>query len=696
MPADRLLGVLLRSLQTHTEQQDTPQLLSTAASLLTSLSNPLNITLLTRELLLAPALWDRPDGLRTCLRFMGVFHSASVTVINRENEQHEEKQPHFQPAGPETGVHIPKEEWIRAVVKGADERSHRWKHLMVLGGLLLGCNNPDHEPLPRPLKRTLEAALVQAANLALEDQRHGDEFAGCCITLVLNHTFGILSDVERAQLNYDQLLPVLIGSAFFSPEGFQSAYFLGAVDLDVVEVPNRKFSWPAKSSSYHQIDRLLQRPLIFSLGPLSRIIAHAVENAQDSWLIRTVIDDLMGFSRSLLTQWRQNKLSEIDASEERLYLDDETTRTTLPSLWKLLKAALFAIVIVLRGAVGRLVSDRSLANDSAAPLLASQVLHTLRNSYFVSTRLGANSFSQYTFVYLTTLDVLSNYPTEAEAFVQGIRPVRLGEIPGHPIDRCLDLYFLNTAEHFTLKLTPSTNETLLIAAATPYLVTGGNQNLAQVFEAAHSVMLSVFSAPQCADIAAKHLPYYVNSLFFSFPHNLSPRQFRLAFKTLLQVTAPPSPLSGSQPELPAILLEMVHHRAQTASTAPLTTGLGSPAPQSHVEADDNLPPLSEQAVLKLTLLDALPFLPLELLEEWLPICADLINTIGDVSAREACKRRFWEILAGGEMDAERSQICVAWWNTRGGRETVLFGREVGKEEYMMSGALNLTETAAKL
>jgi len=630
---------------------------------------------------------------------MGVFHSASVTNINRENEEREKQQSHFQPTRPEDGIHVSTEAWIRAVVKGVDERSPRWKHLVVLGGLLLGFNSPDHDPLPRPLLRTLETALVQAANLALEDQRHGDEVAGCCITLILNHTFGILPDAERAQLNHDQLLPVLIGSSFFSSEGFKSAYFFGAVDLDIIEVPGDKFSWPATSSSYHQIDRLLQRPLITSMGPLSRLVAHAVENAQDSWLIRTVVDDLMGFSRSLLTQWRQNKLSGIDASEERLYLDDETTRTTLPSLWKLLKAALFATVIVLRGAVGRLVSDRSLANDSAAPTLATQALHTLRNLYFVSTRLGASSFSQYTFVYLTTLDVLSNYPIQAEAFIREIHPVKLGRIPEHPVDRCLDLFFLNTAEHFTLKLTPSTNETLLIAAARPYLATGGNQNLAQIFEAAHSVMLSVFSAPQCADIAAKHLPSYVDALFSSFPQNLSPRQFRLAFKTLLQVTAPPSPLSGSQPDLPAILLELVHHRAVTASTIPLSTGLESSGPQSQVETDDSLPPLSEQTVLKLTLLDALPFLPLDLLEEWLPLCADLVNSIGDVSAREACKRRFWEILIGGEMDAERSQICVAWWNTRGGRETVLFGREeVGreKEEYLMSGALNSGDTAAKL
>jgi len=126
--------------------------------------------------------------------------------------------------------------------------------------------------------------------------------------------------------------------------------------------------------------------------------------------------------------------------------------------------------------------------------------------------MGQNSFSQYTFAYLTAIDILSNYPTESEAFLRDIQPVELGHIPSHPLERCLDLYFLNTAEHFTLALSPQTNEELLVAAATPYLVSGGNNHLLEIFEAAHSVMLAVLVAPQSADLTAKHLPFYVDAL----------------------------------------------------------------------------------------------------------------------------------------------------------------------------------------
>jgi hypothetical protein len=290
-------------------------------------------------------------------------------------------------------------------------------------------------------------------------------------------------------------------------------------------------------------------------------------------------------------------------------------------------------------------------------------------------------------VYLTAIDILTHYPIQSDAFLKSIAPPQLGIIPGHPLDRTLDLYFLNTAEHFTLVLSPNTNEDLLVASAVPYLVAGGNHNMLPIFEAAHSVILAVLSAPQSAEITAKHLPFYIDALFKVFPDNLSPRQFRLAFKTLLRVTAPPSALSATQPDLPATLLELVHFRALHAPITPLPLDsvqlalAGSDAPP---------PPLSEQAVLVLTLLDALPYLPISLMEEWMPLCAELVNLIDDATMREVVKGRFWEVLISGEMDPERSGAAVAWWGTRGGREAVLFGRDRDNDK-MMSGALPVPE-----
>jgi hypothetical protein len=57
---------------------------------------------------------------------------------------------------------------------------------------------------------------------------------------------------------------------------------------------------------------MMNRPLVSSMGPLSRLIAHSVENARNPWVIQTMMDDLASFSRALTTQWRQIKFSDIE------------------------------------------------------------------------------------------------------------------------------------------------------------------------------------------------------------------------------------------------------------------------------------------------------------------------------------------------------------------------------------------------
>jgi hypothetical protein len=43
------------------------------------------------------------------------------------------------------------------------------------------------------------------------------------------------------------------------------------------------------------------------------------------------------------------------------------------------------------------------------------------------------------------------------------------------------------------------------------------------------------------------------------------------------------------------------------------------------------------------------------------------------------------------MDPERSQICVRWWTSRGGRESLLELDEPIKDEFVMSGGLGEQE-----
>ncbi|KAI7972592.1 hypothetical protein EIK77_009055 [Talaromyces pinophilus] len=517
--------------------------------------------------------------------------------------------------------------------------------------------------------------------------------------MVLNYTFELLSDLHRSQINYDRVLPIMIQATFFSNEGLGSAYFVGAIDREIVEGRvSKKFGWAATSATYQNVKEVSSRPLIASLGPLSRLIAHAMENVTDPNIVSDGMSSINDFVRTLLVQWRQNKLSEVDPSEEAEFLDADSLKSTIPDLLRLLRSIMFSAVIILRAVLGRVLNDRVLAAGSVAPFIAVQSLHILRNLYFITSRTGQTSSSQYSFVNLVAIDILAQYPELAENFLRTIKPIELGQIPPHPLERCLDLFFLNTSEHFALILPPPANEELIITAATPYLAAGGNNHLLEIFEAAHSVVLAVFSAPQNADITAKHLPFYVDNLFAVYPQNLSVRQFRLAFKSVVRIAAPPSPLSNTQPLLAATLLELAHERALTASSTLLPPSTQSSSIENALETPPA--PLSEKSGIILAIIDSFPCLLVEDLEEFLPLTARLIHTLpsGDEAAqsvRRTCIERFWEVLSNGEMDVERANFCVIWWSSRGGRELLLFGEDhqggfIGQqqeEEVVMSGGL---------
>jgi hypothetical protein len=679
MPADRLLTTVLGAFQGNADSEQTNRILSSTTSLLTTLSNPLNVTLLTSQLLAAPAIWSQIDSLATSFRIISIFNTAAITVRKHELDGHDRPYDAYQPR---PGGGINRDDWARAVIKGADDRSSRWQHALVIAGVLLGMEGQERHGLSRGLRSTLEGALVTAANLSLEPQANSGILGVDSVVLALNHAFPLLSDVVRNGLNYDGLVMIMV-QAMTSTEGYEDGYFLDAIDYDVKQISGNMFDWSAKSPSVVQLQNLASKPLVSSMGPLARLIAHAIENTSDPMRVIEAREHLLEFSTKILISWQRNKLSEIDPSEEALFLSPDTLRVTFPLLWQILKTAMFATVVILRAAIGRTLIDPALAN-ALAPAAASQSLFILRNINFISSRLGANAFSAYTFVNMTSIDILSRFPAESRYFLQKILPAQAGQIPTHPLQRNLDLFYLNTSEHFTLALSPLDNEALIVAPASPYLNPTANSQLREIFEAAHSAMLAVLAASQTADLTGKILPFYVESLFNSFPTNLSPRQFRFAFKTLMHITTPPSPLSATQPIFSETLLELLNHRALSAQTKPLPPPL-----QSDGVMQESQLPLSEQAVLLLTLLDALPNLPLKVLEDWLPIAADLLNVIENRDMREHCKTRFWEVLESGEMDVERSAVCVGWWNTRGGRDQVLFGDQ--ERGAYMSGGLRARE-----
>lgn len=690
MSTDRMLTTVLGAYQKLPDPALTSKILGSTTSLLTTLTNPLNVSLLTSQLLAAPAIWAHPLDLATCLRIISIYNTASITVLKQLQSNDSQLLGY-----PRRGGGLGPDEWARAVVKGADDKSPRWRHVLVIAGVILGMEGQERHGLSPSLRSTLEGALIMAANLALEEPRNGFFFGGEAILLALNHTFDLLSEQARRGIHFDLLAPIAI-TAMKGPSGYEMGQFVGAINSDVRPTPANKFDWAQKSRSFMHLTEVSSRPLVTSMGPFSRLVAYTVEHLRmPNPEILHLVEHLLSFTQELANQWRQNKLSEVDPSEIETLLTLETSRITFPQLFQVLKSAMFAIVVILRAVIGRVLVDPTLASDIHAPSLATSSLYVLRDIFFISSRLGPSAFSAHTFVSLTSIDILSRYPAQSKLFLESIRPSNPGVIPSNPLDRTLDLFFLNTAEHFPLLLSPTDNETLILAAATPYINSGAHKNLLEIFEAAHSATLAALAAPQNAQLAARVIPFYSQALFASFPKNLSPRQFRFAFKTLLQITTPPNPIAASHPLLPDTLLELLRHRAEHAPTAPLPPNLSfKDSPPDAMVAPQV--PLSEQAALTLTLLDALPTLTPQSLAEWLPLAAETMNSIQDLEMRQACQARFWDVLESGEMDVDRAAVCVAWWTSKGGREMVVGGLRLaelqrGSGEVMMSGALQERE-----
>lgn len=135
----------------------------------------------------------------------------------------------------------------------------------------------------------------------------------------------------------------------------------------------------------------------------------------------------------------------------------------------------------------------------------------------------------------------------------------------------------------------------------------------------------------------------------------------------------------THPDFAETLLDIVHQRA--------LANLSNPTPSPSLPPSDNGEEShDESTTLTLTLIDGLPYLPYTLLEQSLPLVADLIGKLSSPENRKECQDRFWDVVSNGEMDIDRNHLCLAWWTSRGGREMIL-SAGMASQDYLMSGAL---------
>ena len=368
MATDKSLATLLRALQAPSQETNisryasaedlwlplftSDRLLESATNLLALLSNPSNVSLLTSQILLAPAIWGSAIYMEAVIQVIDVFTLASIHHTgSRVNLQ--------TPANSNVHNILTTAEWTAAVVKGAGNGIPRSKQILALTGLLRGYGSHGQRGISRGPSVQLQDTYIKAINLSLRDDSAGGPFADPSLIVAIGLVFDILDEQAKGLLHHELLLPKLISSAFLSDNGLRQGYFLSAIDADVNEGAGKKFIWSTKSQSYRQVQTLASSPLVNYLGRLSRLGAFSIGQVKDMSILTLLLQDLFDFSRSLSIQWRQNKLSEIDASEENVFLSEETIRTPLPLLWRILRTSMFAIIVLLTACTGRLLSDNT-------------------------------------------------------------------------------------------------------------------------------------------------------------------------------------------------------------------------------------------------------------------------------------------------------------------------------------------------
>lgn len=692
-PSERQLNAVLASYLRLTPTRDEKRkLLSQTSYLLQHLTNPLNITVLSHQFLKAPAIWDAPFDLRLCLDVISIFNTACSKV----NERYDEPSP-TAAVLPVLAVRtLSTKAWVEAVIKGADAKMMAWRHTLVFTGIVLSLQR-DEERSRSGLVHDVQRYLVQAAETAINSP-HNDNLTKAALMLAMSYTFERLPEYLKRSFSHNAWLHAGLES-LTGEFGFEMGRFisLAAVDVFTQAQPNDtlQLHWPENAPSYqNHVRGVATRPLVSNSGLFTKMLAYHIHHLSSPGTeLPKLIDALQFFAKEIDQHWAATPFSTVDHTNPAASMNLETQNSTYAQFTNLLKRTYFALMVVLEEAVGRLLGEYGI---TLTPALAQKVLLTLRDIYFIA--LLVPGLPAQSFVHLTSLDLLFASPIHVSQFFSAICPPNRNRdvIPRSPAARTADLYFLNSVEKLTLLLSPQ-QILATLDIANPYISHAAGEipapptcttaNLNDLIESAYSALLACLAAPQMATHASNLIGVYSQKLLRSFPGALNARQLRFGVRSLVALCSPPSPVAELIPDAAEALLDIIHTVSSTASPALI------PPTEAEIAASEKAPtPVSARGVLVLAMIDSLSCLTPGQLVEWLGIVAKAVARLegGD---RVEGRRRFVEVLESGEMDVDRSRVCVGWWTTGGGR-WLLEG--TGEYMYVMSGGLGAGDGASRL
>jgi len=287
-----------------------------------------------------------------------------------------------------------------------------------------------------------------------------------------------------------------------------------------------------------------------------------------------------------------------------------------------------------------------------APSIAAHSLRTFYSLSFIISKFGGvtstTGLTELRKAFYTAIDILVTDARTAEELLVDICTSANGSVLGisHPSTQATRSFLLATIE----QLIPVTTDTIIEIHVLPFCLPHLNEpSFRETYEAAHSVILSVFAAhakrrgesgiTSTADkppIAETLVPFYCDCLLEnSADGKLSVEQLRLAFSNLVESA---SESCEFQNRLARFCIESLLARQRTASSG------------------------EERRKQQLTLISLISRVPIQLLPEVLETIGRLLkdeSTVGQ-NKRELLEATFEEILKN--VNGSEKGMCMAWWD----------------------------------
>lgn len=683
--------------------------------LLPTLKNPLNIKLITTELIFSPKINPSLIDTSIDLDLTALLVDGLRAASNRKAQI--------------TDPTISPRSWALQVLESVENLApqEQWRALPVLAGIIQALEVDD--PTPKAELVVKKADLDRFQRLFINSVNATFDFYSqlglnvCQIpsTLIaLSAVSSKLDDYYKRQLRTSTILPRVVDLIYTSTYGLNNGQLLRTV---------------ASDKDAKELNKALnENPVLVRLSSLSLLIQFLIQNShptRDFEIISTALQVISSYS-ILLSQEYQSLVKNIgaDAAEQN------------HKVWRFLKTSLFSIAVSLQGYTSWLLEylPKDLYQQNAVPI-ASTIIEAFAHIYFIVAQVSLSGFPTFDFVYFTCMDILLDPQFKLEGVSTTVTDLAAPFlaattkshsyklIEGDLVTRGKLIFLLNIFELMTplvpfhpwkdskrnvvtisQVIMPLTKQFLTSPDQTKFTITP--TYFQPVLESAHSVFLAIVSTPSQAleknngllngeiisdkseasqqqspesrhdvreteNFLDTELPGYLNTVLDLFPGVLSPNQFTLAITTIVRAFSPPSPMYNVSRSRSRWILEQIHDKARNKIEPghPLPPMIGTHQQQINNTQDDhkddkNIPIPTIRAVVVSALIHSLPYIEISLLEPWLNKVIRLVQNPtldGKLKAGSALalEQQFLEAdlfqMISEELEQYKSNVGIKWW-----------------------------------